>query len=145
MPIVAPSANRLQGLEDELAQRRADLAHRGAALVSEWRQRFPKGTLPINLVRLGGESNTLLRWRSSGAGHQPRGGRIEVAEAHEIICTLPAPVRARILLFEQNRIALNYEYALVVYAQARLLDLERHRTALARLRRTGNPAASKRI
>jgi len=66
-----------------------------------------------------------------------------VAEAHQIIGALPAPVRARILLFEQSRIALNYEYALVVYTKARLLDLERHLIALARLRRTGNPAASK--
>lgn len=141
----APPASQLRGVLDNLARQRQDLAHRGSALLLEWKERFPKGTLPLKLVRMGGESNTLLRWRCSGSAHQPRGGRIELADARMLIEDLSAPVRARILLVEQTRIALNYEYAVVVYAQARLMDVERHRASVSQLRRVGNPAATRRI
>ena len=134
---VAPSANELRGSLDTLAQRHTDIAHRGADLVLSWRRRFRKGTLPFRLVRLGGESNTLLRWRCAGAGCLPRGGRVELTELQDILVPLPDAVRGRIWDFERRRIEINHEYALLTYAHARLVDLERHRSALAQLRRLG--------
>ena len=118
---------------------------RGAGLTREWRQRFPKGSLPFTLMRLGGESNTLLRWRCSATSCRPRGARLELAQVRERITTLPAPVRGRVLQFEQARIELNYEYALVAYNLARLEDLDNHRTVLAGLRRPANPATTRGI
>lgn len=108
---------------------------RGQALVVAWRQRFPKGSVPFTLIRLAGESNTLLRWRCSGAGCTPRGGRFELADRPDWLAALAPSVRSRILDFERDRITLNYEYALAVYVHARLLQLERHRLALGQLRR----------
>lgn len=134
---VGPSANELRGSLDTLAQRRTDIARQGADLVLNWRGRFRKGTLPLGLVRLGGESNTLLRWRCTGAGCLPRGGRVELSEMQDLLVPLPDAVRTRILDFERRRIEINHEYALVTYALARLVDLERHRAALAQLRRLG--------
>lgn len=55
----------------------------------------------------------------------------------DLLGALPEAVRGRILDFERRRIEINHEYALVAYAHARLVDLERHRAALARLRRLG--------
>lgn len=133
----APSANEVRGSLDTLAQRRTDIVHRGADLVLNWRGRFRKGTLPFRLVRLGGESNTLLRWRCAGAGWLPRGGRVELPELQDILVPLPDAVRGRIWEFERRRIEINHEYALVTYAHARLVDLERHRAALAQLRLLG--------
>lgn len=141
---MAPSARETSELREHLAQQHAGLARRGAEVVRDWRQRFRKGVLPFGLVRLGGESNTLLRWRCTGAGCQPRGGRFELEQAGDLIAGLPAAVRARILDVEKVRIELNYRYALVAYALARLDDLERHRTALAQLRRSGAAANSDR-
>lgn len=140
----APSARDASELRDDLAQQRASLARSGAELVNDWRRRFRKGVLPFGLVRLGGESNTLLRWRCTGGGCSPRGGRFELEQAGDLITGLPPAVRARILDVEKARIELNYQYALAAYALARLDDLERHRTALAQLRRSGTAANSDR-
>jgi hypothetical protein len=140
-----PAAAQTQLLLAELALRRAELAQRGAVLTREWKQRFPKGTLPFTLTRLGGESNTLLRWRCSGNGCRPRGGRIELAQLRDRIAALPPPARARVLQYEQARIELNYEYALVAYAQARLVDLDRRRAVLSGLRRSGNPSPTRAV
>lgn len=128
-----------------MAQRHRELAQGGAALARDWKRRFPKGSLPFTLAQLGGESNTLLRWRCSGKAFRPRGGRIELVQLREGIAALPAPVRARVLQFEQARIELNYEYALVAYHLARLEDLDRHRAVLAGLRRPANPAANRKV
>ena len=127
-----------------LTQRRQELAQRGVGLAGEWKQRFPKGSLTFTLTRLGGESNTLLRWRCSGTACRPRGGRLELAQLQEDLAALPAPVRLRVLQFEQARIELNYEYALVAYQLARLEDLDKHRVVLAGLRRPANPGATRR-
>lgn len=127
-----------------LTQRRQELAQRGAGLAREWKQRFPKGSLSFTLTRLGGESNTLLRWRCSGGACRPRAGRLELAQLREGLAALPAPVRVRVLQFEQARIELNYEYALVAYQLARLEDLDKHRVVLAGLRRPANPATTRR-
>ncbi|MDE0855608.1 MAG: hypothetical protein OSA97_14420 [Nevskia sp.] len=132
----APSSREVPELREYLAQRRVSLARQGAELVGNWRQRFGKGVLPFSLVRLGGESNTLLRWRCTGAGCNPRGGRFELEQARDVIARLPAAVRARILDIEKARIELNYQYALAIYGLFRLDDLERRRTALAHLRRS---------
>jgi hypothetical protein len=141
---VAPaSAALLHEAAERLAQRRVELAQRGAQLVRDWRRRFPKGSLPFHLVRLGGESHTLLRWRCTGAGCDPRGGRIELAEQAPVIASMSPAVRDRLLEAEQARITLNYEYAMASYALARLNDLARHREALGRLRRTANPGAGR--
>ncbi len=141
-----PLAAQIQLRQAALARRRQELAQGGAALARDWKQRFPKGSLPFTLARLGGESNTLLRWRCSGSkAFRPRGGRIELAQLREGIAALPAPVRARVLQFEQVRIELNYEYALVAYHLARLEDFDRHRAVLAGLRRPANSAANRKI
>jgi hypothetical protein len=143
---VAPtSAALLHEAAERLAQRKLDLAQRGAQLVRDWCRRFPKGSLPFHLVRLGGESHTLLRWRCTGPGCAPRGGRIELADQAALIVGMGAAVRERLLEAEQARITLNYEYALASYALARLNDLSRHREALGRLRRTANPGAGRRV
>lgn len=141
---VAPPSSEISVTRNHLAQQQADLVRQGAEMVRAWLQRFPKGTLPFALVRLGGESNTLLRWRCSGAGCRPRGGRFELERVVDLIAGLPAAVRARILEVEKARIELNYRYAMTTYALARLDNLERHRIALAQLRRSGLPANSDR-
>lgn len=148
MPAGVPPQAELGTLVEQLAQQRQGLEVRGQALVAAWRQRFPKGSLPFALVRLAGESNTLLRWRCSGEGCHPRGGRFELANQPDCVAALAPSVRSRIFEFERDRIALNYEYALAAYGQARLQDLDRHRQALGQLRRTianGNPAPPRRI
>jgi hypothetical protein len=127
-------------LVGQLAQQVQALEARGQALVAGWRQRFPKASLPLTLVRLAGESNTLLRWRCSGAGYVPRGGRFELADRPEFLAALAPAVRSRILDIEHDRIALNYEYALAAYAHARLLQLESHRLAVAQLRQGASGA-----
>ena len=146
LPATAPPQAELASLAGQLAQHTQALELRGQALVAEWRQRFPKGSLPFTLVRLAGESNTLLRWRCSGAGCMPRGGRFELADQPDWLAGLAPAVRSRILDFERDRVALNYEYALAAYAHARLVQLERQRLALAQLRRgIGKPAALRRV
>lgn len=140
----APSSRQVSELREHLAQQRASLARQGAELVRDWRQRFHKGVLPFSLVRLGGESNTLLRWRCTGAGCRPRGGRFELEQGGDLIAGLPVAVCGRILDFEKTRIEINYQYALATYGLARLDDLERRRTALAHLRRSGIAANSDR-
>lgn len=131
----------------ELEQRRDQFEAQGVALVQRWAAAFPRGALAFRLVRLAGESNTLLRWRSSGTAHHVRGGRFELIDVRDSFAALPDRVRAGLLEFEQRRIAINHDYAIAAYRVQRLQMLTSQRQALAQLRRLhrdavdhGNPS-----
>lgn len=115
--------------------------NQGLRLVQCWNEAFPRGALTFRLVRLGGESNTLLRWRSGAGGRQAAGRRFELIQARDIFATLPEPVRNRVLEIEQQRIAINHEYALAAYAGQQLRRLLSQRDALAQLRRLHHVAS----
>jgi hypothetical protein len=132
---------------NELERQRDQLEAEGVRLVQRWGAAFPRGTVPFRLVRLAGESNTLLRWRSSGGGREVRGGRFELIDARALFVALQDRVRIRVLEFEQHRIAINHDYAIAAYRVQRLRMLAAQRQALAELRRLhrdtterGNPS-----
>lgn len=142
-------ANLHEQLHD-LEQRRQGHGTEGMVLVQRWAQAFPRGTIPFRLVRLYGESNTLLRWRSSGKAWPVRGGRFELAAMQGQFLQLPDTVRARVLDFEQSRTRINYDYAITAYLAQRARALSEQRQALAELRRLhrakltqGNPPDSR--
>lgn len=121
---------------DDACQRRDQWAAEGMALVEQWHQAFPHGTIAFRLVRMTGESNTLLRWRSDA---RVRGGRVELGDIPEALDALPSSVRRRVWRFEQQRIAINFEYAMAAYRAQRLDRLEAQRAALAALRGRHDP------
>lgn len=127
----------------DLEQQRDQCAAEGVALVQRWAAAFPRGALVFRLVRLAGESNTLLRWRSCGGGRQVRGGRFELIDARDSFAALPDRVRVRVLEFEQRRIAINHEYAIAAYRVQRLRMLASQRQALAELRRLHRDASNR--
>ncbi len=122
-------------------ERRDRFENQGLTLVQCWNEAFPRSTLPFRLVRLGGESNTLLRWRSGARARESAGRRFELIQARDIFATLPEPVRKRVLEIEQQRIAINHEYALAAYAAQQLRRLMSQRNALAQLRRLHHAAS----
>lgn len=130
------NANRSdQGeLLHELQQQRDALAAEGLCLVQRWAATFPRGALAFRLVRLSGESNTLLRWRSNGRAAIPRGARFELIDAQDLVASLPQRARELLLDIEQQRIAINHGYAVAAYRARRLEMLLAQRDALARLR-----------
>jgi hypothetical protein len=125
----------------QLDERRDRFENQGLTLVQCWNEAFPRGALPFRLVRLGGESNTLLRWRSGAGGRQAAGRRLELIQAMDVFAALPEPVRNRVLEIEQQRIAINHEYALAAYAAQQLRRLLSQRNALAQLRRLHHVAS----
>lgn len=127
----------------ELEQRRDQLGAEGVALVQRWATAFPRGALAFRLIRLAGESNTLLRWRSSGTAHGVRGGRFELIDARDSFVALPDRVRVRVLDFEQRRITINHDYAIAAYRAQRLQILAAQRQALAELRQLHRDAVDR--
>jgi hypothetical protein len=109
----------------------------GVGLVQRWAEAFPASSLPFRLVRLHGESNTLLRWRRCvRKPHQARhGSRFELINDIPAFTALPVSVRSVILDFERRRIQINYEYATAAYRVQRLKALAAQHAALADLRR----------
>lgn len=130
-----PSGRAATGeLRAALAQRQAELVQAGISLVQRWDAAFPRRAMHVRLVRLAGESNTLLRWRCSAAARSVRGGRFELIDEADLLLRLPAAVRQRLLEIERERIELNFEYALIVYQYQRMTVLMQQRSALAELR-----------
>jgi hypothetical protein len=118
--------------EAELKAHLLDLE--GRRLAQQWTAAFPTA-MPIRLVRIAGESNTLLRWRCSTSTRAVVGGRFELIDELPLIQSLPESVQHRLLDFESSRIQLNFDYAMTLYQSKRLADYHRHVLALGDLRR----------
>lgn len=128
-------ANQTEALRD-WEQRRQEQLAAGLTLVQRWVDTFPVRSVRFRLVRLAGESNTLLRWRRCArVQNAPHGSRFELADDPTVLLALPKSVRTVVLDYERRRLAINYDYAIAAYRVQRLRALQTLQAALAELRR----------
>lgn len=119
-PMEDDASRRLQ----ELEAYRAELNATVHALIKEFRAQYPKGTVPLYLVRSPDKSNTPIRWRlASRVG--PR-AELDCPDIKRLVRQMSPAVRNNWLEYEYVRIKLNYVLATTFY------ELERLRTYLAR-------------
>ncbi len=135
-------------LEELEAQRQAYLKE-GDAMVARFKSLCPDA--PAYLVRYSDRTNNDYRWRMSSAkrlrGDRPRGLNRSFDLTNEAGMKLlaeqvPDYMRRIWLEFENERISLNFQSAMVNYERFRVKDLIKRKEALRQLLR-GNPAANR--
>ena len=96
-------------------------------LVQEWRGLYPRArgysrvTMPFYLCRMQQRSNTILRWRGSGAAGPLSQKRFHLTP--ELLADFETAERQVILRFESKKNDLNYQVSMVKYEIERLAEL----------------------